>query len=154
MTTRTHVHEESFDVSADRMFALLHTPSAIRQWWGAACAIVLPEAGGIWTAAWGSDEDNPEYVTSATMSAFEPPRRLVFSNYQYSAPLPFETEFVTEFIIEPHPDGVLLRVSQAGFPCTPEGDRFYVACDRGWRETFVGIRRFLAETMSSDRPIA
>lgn len=65
MQTRTHVHEEVFASSADRVFALLHTPSAIRQWWGAASAIVVPERGGLWAAAWGLNEDAPEFVTYA-----------------------------------------------------------------------------------------
>jgi uncharacterized protein YndB with AHSA1/START domain len=158
METRTHVHEEAFDSSVDRVFALLHTPSAIRQWWGADRAIVMPESGGFWAAAWGTDEDAPEYVTAATMAVFEPPRRIVLSEYRYlarSGPLPFVADFVTEFVVEPHADGVLLRVSQAGFPCTPEGERFYSACDQGWRDTFAGIRRFIAhghrQTASSNR---
>jgi uncharacterized protein YndB with AHSA1/START domain len=32
MTTRKHIHEEVFDVDPETLFALLHTPSAIRQW--------------------------------------------------------------------------------------------------------------------------
>lgn len=151
--TRTHVHEETFDSSVERVFALLHTPSAIRQWWGAARAIVVPEPGGLWVAAWGEDEDAPEYVTSATLAVFDPPRRLVFSDYRYSArsgPLPFEAEFVTEFTVEGNADGVLLRVSQSGFPPTPAGEEFLAACEVGWRETFAGIRRFLAAESSGD----
>lgn len=151
MDTRTHLHEETFDSSVDRVFALLHRPSAIRQWWGAARAIVVPQSGGLWAAAWGTDEDAPEYTTSATMEVFEPPRRLVLTQYRYSArsgPLPFEADFVTEFVVEPHADGALLRVSQAGFPRTPEGESFYIACDQGWRDTFAGIRRFLSSPSS------
>ena len=153
MQTKTHVHEEILDATVGRVFALLHTPSAIRQWWSAARAIVVPEAGGLWAAAWGSDEDAPEYMTSATMTVFDPPHRLVLSDYHYSArsgPLPFDADFVTEFVVEPHADGVLLRVSQAGFPCTTEGERFYTACGQGWRDTFAGIRRYLASPPSSD----
>lgn len=43
-------------------------------------------------------------MTSATMAVFDPPHRLVLSAYQYAAPsgpLPFEAEFVTEFVVEP-----------------------------------------------------
>ena len=42
MSTRDHVHEEEFPVPAEQLFALLLTPSAIRGWWGASAAIVLP----------------------------------------------------------------------------------------------------------------
>ena len=147
--TRSHEHREVFPLPPDALFALLHTPSAIRGWWGASRAIVHPRQGGRWAAAWGP-EDDPEYVTTATMLAFEPPRRIVFGDYQYysrSGPLPFEADFRTAFLVEPHAEGATLQVIQEGFPEGPEGDEFYAACDRGWRDTFAGIRRFV-ETAS------
>lgn len=144
--TRRHTHEEFFPVPPERLFALLHTPSAIRGWWGAARAIVQPEPGGLWAAAWGADEDAPEFVTSATLSVFEPPHRLVFADYRYSAasgPLPFEASLVTGFTVVPRDGGAVLRVEQDGFPLDPVADDFYRACERGWRDTFGGIRRHL-----------
>jgi uncharacterized protein YndB with AHSA1/START domain len=148
MNTRKHVYEEVFPVSPERLFALLHTPSAIRHWWGVARAVVLAEAGGVWAAAWGESEDDPDYITVATIREFEPPRRLVLCDYRYHAskgPLPFKAEFVTEFTVEPHAEGSLLRVCQDGFPAGPEADSFYQGCEIGWRNTFAGIRRYLQE---------
>lgn len=143
--TRRHVHEDTFPVAPARLFAALHTPSAIRGWWGAARAIVLPEPGGLWAAAWGDDEDDPEYVTTARIREFDPPRRMVLGDYRYRArsPLPFAADFVTTFEVLPHPDGCLLRVVQAGFPAGPEADAFYAACASGWADTFAGLRRHL-----------
>lgn len=149
MKTRQHIHEESFPVSPTRLFALLHTPSAIRRWWGAARVIVMPEPGGIWAATWGDDEDDPEYVTVATLGDFDPPRRMVLTDYRYRArtgPLPLEAEFVTEFAVTSHPEGAVLRVTQDGFPPGSEADDFYAACEKGWRDTFAGIRRYLEST--------
>src|SRR5687767_7777978 len=123
METRTHVHEEVFAAAPERVFALLHTPSAIREWWGVARAVVLPQAGGVWAAAWGETEDDPDYITAATIRDFEPPRRMVLTDYRYQAksgPLPFGAEFVTEFLVQPHPEGTVLRVTQAGFPAGSE----------------------------------
>lgn len=146
MSTRKHVHEESFPTSPESLFALLHSPSAIREWWSAARAIVLPEVGGIWTAAWGEDEDDPDYLTVATLREFDAPRRLVMADYRYRSkfgPLPFEADFVTEFLVSPHPDGATLRVTQDGFPTSPEADEFFAGCETGWKQTFEGIRRYL-----------
>jgi len=56
MTTRKHIHEEIFDADPQTLFALLHTPSAIRQWWGASHLIVDSKPGGVWIGLWG-DED-------------------------------------------------------------------------------------------------
>jgi len=143
MPTRCHVHEESFPASPDELFALLVTPSAIRSWWSASRAIVVAEEGGSWAATWGADEDAPDYATVATIRVFEPPRRLVLADYRYRAkggPLPFRADFVTEFRIEPRPGGASLRVAQDGFPAGREGDEFLAGCERGWRDTFAGIR--------------
>jgi uncharacterized protein YndB with AHSA1/START domain len=151
--TRRHVHEELFPVSPGRLFALLYTPSAIRAWWGAERVIVLPAPGGFWAATWGGTEDDPEYTTAATIGAFEPPRRLVLTDYRYrarSGPLPFDAAFVTEFLVSPHPDGAVLRVTQGGFPAEAVADDFLAACATGWRETFAGIRRHLAASADLD----
>lgn len=108
--------------------------------------IVIKGEGGIWAAAWG-DEDAPDYVTAATISVFDPPLRMVLSDYLYwarSGPLPFEASFVTEFAVEPRRGGAALRVVQDGFPVTADADTFYGDCQAGWRETFAGIRSYLS----------
>lgn len=147
MNTRTHIHEEVFTTSPEKLFALLHTPSAIRQWWSASRVIVLPEVGGLWAAAWGDDEDHPEYQTIASISVFEPPSRLFLSEYRYHSrdgQFPFEANFTSEFLISAHPEGALLKVIQDGFPAGADGDKFLAACEKGWTDTFAGIRSFLA----------
>jgi uncharacterized protein YndB with AHSA1/START domain len=146
MSTRRHVHQEVFPVPPERLFALLLTPSAIRRWWGAARVVVIAEPGGLWAAAWGDEEDDPDYVSVATLRELEPPRRLVMSDYRYrakSGPLPFEADFEVSFEVEPHAEGAVLRVTQDGFPSGPEGDEFYAACEQGWSDTFAGIREYL-----------
>ena len=143
---RTHVLEEVFDADPAAVFTLLDAPSAIREWWGATRVIVIPEPGGTWAAAWGDVEDAPEYVTVATMSEFDPPRRIVMTDYRYyakSGPLPFASEFTVTFIVEPQADGTRLRVEQHGFPHGPQGDAFLAACVAGWSDTFAGIGRYL-----------
>lgn len=155
MTTRKHVHEEIFQIEPARAFGLLHTPSAIRGWWGAARAIVMAREGGLWLAAWGTDEDNPDYITAATIKMFDPPRRLILGDYLYyarSGPLPFAADFVTEFTVESTSEGTLLRVVQDGFPTGREADDFYAACETGWRETFRGIRLYL-KNVDAERPV-
>src|SRR6185295_12095247 len=119
MTTRKHVHEEIFDASPETVFALLHRPSAIRQWWGASHAIVDQKEGGVWVAVWG-DEDSPEFITAGRMSVFDPPRRIKFSDFEYYArngPLPFAADLSSEFTVTPIERGkTSLRVVQDGFP--------------------------------------
>jgi uncharacterized protein YndB with AHSA1/START domain len=148
MSTRSQQHERVFTASPEEIFALLVTPSAIRDWWSAARAIVIPRQGGTWAAAWGESEDAPDYVTAATIAVYQPPRHLRLTDYQYlskDGPLPFEADFSIDFIVEPRGDGALLRVVQHGFPAGPEADEFYRGCEQGWTDTLAGIRRFLGE---------
>ena len=149
METRSHIHEESFGISPERMFELLITPSEIRQWWGASRVIVMAKPGGVWTAAWG-DEDDPDYISTATLVEFEPPRKLVMKSGQYyaksgSLPFEFSKDALTTFTIEPRANGCTLRVEQTGFPCDSIADDFYAACETGWKNTFQGIRNFLIQ---------
>jgi hypothetical protein len=51
---------------------------------------------------------------------------------------------VTEFVVVPHAEGAVLRVTQDGFPAGCEAASFHSACEKGWRDTFAGIRRYLA----------
>jgi uncharacterized protein YndB with AHSA1/START domain len=150
--TRRHVYEEVFDATPENVFALLHTPSAIRQWWGASHVIVDPKEGGVWVGLWG-DEDAPEFITAGRMSVFDPPRRLKFSDFEYyarSGPLPFAADLTSEFTVIPAGEGkTTLRVVQDGFPDDPAADEFYAGCERGWRDTFAGIREYLSKARSS-----
>ncbi len=146
METRKHVCAMESTVYPERMFEILLQPSAIRGWWGAARAIVVPRAGGLWAAAWGDSEDEPDYVAAGRIRVLEPPRRLLLGDFIYHArtePLPFDADLTTEFVVEPRTGGCQLRVVQDGFPTDTAADSFYAACEVGWRNTFAGIRRFL-----------
>jgi uncharacterized protein YndB with AHSA1/START domain len=150
---RRHVHEESFPVAPARLFAALLAPSAIRRWWNASRAIVLPERGGVFAVCWGASEDAPDYATVATLRVYEPPHRFVLGDYRYRAAtgaLPFQADFETEFAVSASAEGATLRVTQAGFPDDPAADEFLAACRRGWSDTFAGLRRHLQTPPEGD----
>ncbi|MDX1420984.1 MAG: SRPBCC domain-containing protein [Rubricoccaceae bacterium] len=144
--TRSIALEEAFAVPPDRLFGLLVCPSAIRAWWGAHRAIVHPAPGGLWAAAWGDDEDDPDYLSYATIHVYDPPRRLVLGDLRYAgrlAHLPFEADFSIAFTVRPKVDGASLHVAHTGFPAASEADGFFAACNQGWHDTLDGIRRIL-----------
>ncbi|MBI5851708.1 MAG: GNAT family N-acetyltransferase [Planctomycetes bacterium] len=147
MPTRSHRCDVRLPIPAERAFAMLVEPSSIRAWWGASRAIVVPRQGGDWVAAWGADEDAPEYVTAATITAFEPPHRLRLADFRYVAraegELPFDGRaLTTEFtILASDRSDCVLRVEQSGFPCDATADAFFAACEVGWTNTLAGIER-------------
>ena len=129
--------------SPEQVFQVLITPSAIRKWWDAARAIVIPEAGGIYAVAWGAAEDAPDYITVSTIKIFDPPRELLFTDFRYlssGGSLPFEPVLDLCFRLEAADDGTLLTVEQTGFPDDPEADAFYRACVKGWQDTMRKVQ--------------
>lgn len=147
--TRKHIQQIELDISPQEVFALLVTPSAIRDWWGASRAIVVARVGGVWAVVWGVDEDIPDYVTVFKIKALESPRRLFMVETKYFAktgPLPFNAEMTVEFTIEPSGDGSILRVIQDGFPIDAVADEFYHACEKGWQDTFESIKSYLGKS--------
>ena len=150
MMTRKHEHQIELPVAPARVFALLHTPSDICAWWFASSAIVLPQTNGFGAAVWGK-ADEPDYNSAATITVFEPPRRLVLSDFKYfaqSGALPFQAKLTTEFVVESRDTGALTRVVQDGFPCEPVAHEFYAACAQGWPDTFASIKRYLTGSES------
>ncbi len=146
METRSHVHEIELFASPAEVFRLLVTPSAIREWWSAARAIVIARTGGVWCAAWGDREDDPDYITAAIIKVYDPPQRLVLSDFDYyakSGPLPFDASLTTEFRISARGAESVLRVNQTGFPADSVADEFYKGCEVGWRQTFDAIRMYV-----------
>jgi uncharacterized protein YndB with AHSA1/START domain len=148
MATRKHVHQIELPVAPPEVFDILITPSAIRDWWFASRAIVMARQGGAWAAAWGDAEDDPDFITTATIEVFDPPRRLVLADFKYyakSGPLPFEADLKADFTVEALPEGSVLKIEQDGFPVVSEADEFYAACEKGWRDTFDSIKRYFSE---------
>jgi uncharacterized protein YndB with AHSA1/START domain len=144
---RSIVRQLELPLPTSAAFALLHTPSAIRQWWSAARVVVTPRLGGLWIAAWGSDEDAPDYVTVARILVWDPPNALRLGEFEYitreGGGLPFTAALETEFLVRGTPTGSVLQVCQTGFPEDSVADAFHAACERGWAATFEGIERFV-----------
>jgi uncharacterized protein YndB with AHSA1/START domain len=144
---REITRELELSLPPEAAFSLLHTPSAICDWWSAARVIVVPRPGGLWVAAWGADEDAPDYITAARILIWEPPLRLRLGAFEYYTAdgdgLPFDAPLETEFALRPRPGGSVLRVVQTGFPDDAVADAFVEACQRGWDATLAGIRRFV-----------
>ncbi len=131
------------DASPEQVFRALITPSAIRQWWDAARAIVIPEPGGVYAVAWGPEEDAPDYISVSTLAVYDPPNELRFTDFRYlssGGALPFEPALDLRFRLEAAADGTLLRLEQTGFPEEAVADDFYHACVQGWQDTMRKVQ--------------
>ena len=148
MSTRSIQRSDFFACQPQDLFAALTLPSAIRAWWGAARAIIIPRPGGLFSAAWGDEEDAPAYVSAGIMRVFDPPHRLVISDFIYLSPterLPFESDLTIEYVIMSVPDGTQLQITHDGFPMGPEADEFFQGCESGWGNSVDSLRAFVEQ---------
>ncbi len=144
MSHRKLTFTVELNIPPEAAFSLLHTPSSIRQWWGAMRAVVWPEPGGIWVTTWGDDENSPNFISTARILVFEPPRILTLGDFRYHSkvtPMNFSmSDFKTHFEVKPTTNGAELKIEQTGFPRDPEADEFYHRCDIGWKNTLTSIK--------------
>ena len=145
-STRSQWHEIELPVKPEAVFNLLLAPKLIRGRWDSQGAIIT-ELEGAWVLAWGERESDPDYVTGARIKSFQAPNRVILA-YEYcrsrTGLLPFGSGMTAEFTIQKASGGSLLRVTQSGFPSTPQADIFYEACGHGWRAALQGIGLALA----------
>ena len=137
--------EEPFGITPERMFEVLTTPTAIRNWWGATSVVIDARKGGSLVVASGDGENNAEYVNSFEIQEFEPPTlmRLGSGKYYSGNNWPIKTNITTEFVIESVPAGCILRIIQESAPADPLLDDYFDACVAGWHNSFEGIRNYL-----------
>lgn len=129
--------------SKAEVFTALITPSLIRQWWQATYAIVVAREKGLFAVAWG-DEDNPDYVSAASIQAIDPPNKLRLTNFIYSVkdkPVSCTDDSKAEFYLKDTADGILLKVLQTGFG--EDSYEYIKACDKGWKDVLMAIKSLI-----------
>ena len=143
---RTLQYVEDFDCSPSTLFKALHTPSQIRQWWEAAQAIVIERPNGVFAATWGGTEDDPDFIGTSVLAEFDPPHRLVMTDFIYYAkegPLGFDADFVVEFSIAAQGRGSRLTLTHKGIPDDPVADEYYKGCNTGWTQCIANLHKLL-----------
>ncbi len=141
MATRSLTEQIDLPVPPMAVFNLLLTPKGIRGRSGEISAIVM-DMEGQWVLAWGLRESDPDYVAGAQIKSFQAPGRIVLA-YDYcrarAGVLPFGNAMTAEFAITQTSTGSRLRVTQSGFPTTPDANAALEACTQGWRAALQGI---------------
>ncbi|MEP7148275.1 MAG: SRPBCC domain-containing protein [Acidobacteriota bacterium] len=144
-TTRRQILEEPFGVPPERMFSILTTPNAIRDWWGATSVVIDARKGGSWITASGEGEKDTEFINSFEILEFDPPHRMLLGSGKYFAGTnwPIRTNMTTEMLIAAQPEGCILTIVQELSPADPLLDDFFDACAAGWQNSFEGMRNYL-----------
>ena len=145
---RTISFEEDFACTPQELFHALHTPSALRSWWNADRVIIIPRKNGMFAAAWGEHEDDPEYVSSGVYKVYSPPRKSIIEDFRYytkSDPIDFENLMSITYEVTPSNMGCRLLLTHTGFPDTSNADAYFDACVQGWIMSLKSLRSYLED---------
>jgi len=99
--SREIIQKIKISQTPENIFSALLNPTSIKEWWGAKSAIVIKENNGIYAVSWGSNIDDPDFVTTSIIRDYEPPKGLSLEYLSYSAKtgrLPFEAKMLFRLI--------------------------------------------------------
>lgn len=137
----------------ETIFNSLLNPSAIIKWWQANTAIVVKEDNGIYAVCWGSDIDDPEYVSISSIKNYTPFSNFSLNYSYYSSKhgkLPFVTDMTVEFIISSESESrSILEVKQTGIPKESIADEYYEGCIVGWKTVLENIKNYCEDSEPS-----
>lgn len=149
---RTLSFSENFACTPQELFDALHTPSALRSWWNADRVIIIPRKNGMYAAAWGEDEDDPEYVSSGIYGVYDPPYKSIIVDFRYYAksdPADFEDLMSVTYEITSRDSEAHLQLTHAGFPEGAEADAYFEACTQGWVTSLKSLKTYVEQYSSS-----
>lgn len=149
---RTLSFSENFACTPQELFDALHTPSALRSWWNADRVIIIPRKNGMYAAAWGEDEDDPEYVSSGIYGVYDPPYKSILVDFRYYAksdPADFEDLMSVTYEITSRDSEAHLQLTHAGFPEGAEADAYFEACTQGWVTSLKSLKTYVEQYSSS-----
>lgn len=128
------------------IFKALINPSAIKAWWQAQTAIVVPAVNGIYAASWGEDIDDADYITVSTITEITSNSSLSLEYVSYYAKeeqLPFDAKMNVLFTIRPMTETeTMLIVKQTGIPDDPIADDYFDGCTKGWTQVLSNIKAY------------
>lgn len=133
---RTVEKELFIKASVEQVFRAITDPVELGRWFGQQAEVDL-RPGGALRFTWV-----PEGTEGGTVVAVEPPRRFVFQ---------WGSKHVTEvaFVLTPHDDGTLLRLTETGFGAGDDWDRMYIENNRGWDKELGHLRTWVEEGNAS-----
>ena len=148
MAERHRGYAQRVDIAADvhKVWqALTEAPHLAK--WCSPDAQMRARAGGLFRAS-------VDRVTEleAHIDVFDPGRRLRLI-YLPSPALPAsDTAIVADFIMEPSPEGTILRVLGSGIPDSPEWELQYKRMRTGWERALARLKVFVEKQMDGNSP--
>jgi uncharacterized protein YndB with AHSA1/START domain len=129
-------------VPPQRVWEALTRPDQLGQWFGTRAVIDALEPGAaivfIWDGSGGITGTN-----RGVIEVVEPPRRFAF-RWQMGEAQPASTR--VEFVLEPHPAGTRLRLTESGFASLPPEVRARCRRDNeeGWQHELGDLMAYLS----------
>jgi len=130
-------------VPPQRVWEALTRADQLAAWFGTRATIDALEPGAAIVFIWDSS-GGVTHTNRGVIDVVEPPRRFVF-RWQVGEVQQASTR--VEFVLEPHPAGTRLRLTESGFASLPPASR--ATCrrgnDEGWQRELGDLRAYLSD---------
>jgi uncharacterized protein YndB with AHSA1/START domain len=134
---RGYAHRVDVRAEASEVWRAL-TDEAQLTCWCAPKAQIRPRQGGLFRAS-------VDRVTEfeAHIDVFEPPRRLRLIYLPSQQLPPAQSVMVDDFILDPTPEGTIVRLLGSGVPATREWDTQYRRLRASWQQALTRLKVFV-----------
>lgn len=134
---RGYAHRVDVHVDPQAVWRALTDPQLLGRWCSPG-AEIQPRQGGLFRAS-------VDRLTEleAHIDVFEPGRRLRLLYLRSSALPPADTVLVDDFILEPSPDGTIVRLLGSGVPGAAAWDTQYLRLRTGWQAALTRLKVLL-----------
>jgi uncharacterized protein YndB with AHSA1/START domain len=143
---RGYAHRVDIHADAARVWEALTDAAQLCRWCSPK-AEVRARAGGLFRASVDRLTEREAHI-----DVFEPPRRLRLI-YLPAHELPrADTVMVDDFILEPMPEGTIVRLLGSGVPTTTEWDTQYRRLRAGWQQALSRLKVYVEQEARLEQP--
>ena len=117
---------------------------SLKKWWGVERCLIEPFPGGVYTLAWNISESGFGFISSGTITKYNPKRSLTIKNFVYLNPSkPMFGPMRLRIRVKKESDHSLITLIQDGYKEGPLWDWYYNAVQNAWPQVLESLKSYL-----------
>jgi uncharacterized protein YndB with AHSA1/START domain len=144
---RGYAHRIDINADVTHVWRAITDPESLTRWCSPK-AEIRPRQGGLFRAS-----VDRSIELEAHIDVFDPGRRMRLLYLPCAALPPADSVLVDDFILEPAPDGTVLRVLGSGIPSEPSWDLQYRRLRLGWQSAVARLKVFIEKQLEARAPV-
>lgn len=116
----------------------------LRHWWGVDRSLISKHVGGLYCLAWHVNDHGIGFITSGTISEYDPGSHLVITNIVYMNPeRPFLGPMTLSIRVVQSGHATQVHLIQSGYQDGDDWDWYYNAVQQAWPAVLQKLKEYL-----------